>query len=133
MSLSYTEYKTMNTIALTAVTAMLEASEESGIQPGVEELATVEQVSYERAGLTNRPAEIAAVKGFLGFMMMVSTYPAEFAEDIDFWIECHSVGLSSLEAITAGQDPEVTEIIMANPDVVMAKRFIINPSSIIKG
>ncbi|CAL9982270.1 hypothetical protein VPHD148_0247 [Vibrio phage D148] len=133
MALSYAEYKNMNMEALSIVRVMLTEVEHHGVQPTVEDLSAIEQMSYERAGLTERPADIVSSKGFLGFMMMVSTYPEEFAADIDFWVDCQIIAMQVVDMLSAGQDSDMVSVVQAQPDVVMAKRFILNPTSIIKG
>lgn len=63
---------------------------------------------------------------------MVSRFPNEFSADKAFWIEVHVVGCQLMDMMVQGQDPELVEIIMADPDVVMGKRFIVNSATVIK-
>lgn len=133
MALSYTEYKELNGIALESIKAMLESYEQTGLQPSIEQVSMIEYESYRHSGLEDRMADVMSTRGFLGFIMMVNTHPGEFYKDIDFWVECHLIGIRVLEAVSAGQDQEMVDILLSVPDVVMSKRFVINPSSIIKG
>lgn len=135
MALSYEEYKELNSIGLAAAKAAVDTYNNEG---AVIDMMTA-QVINERAisacsfWAEDRVGDMISVKGFLGFMMMVQSYPEEFAEDKQFWVECYATCTALLDAMAAGEDPLVHTVITNDPEYVMGRRFVINPNSIIRG
>lgn len=133
MALSYTEYKNFQELVLAGMRVAVEAAEGDGVVDfDIMLVPEVAAKAAEACGLQDRPADINSTKGFLGFMMMVSSYPEEFSADRDFWVECHVMGMRAFELIATSMPEKFVEVAHADPDVVMAKRFIVNPEMLIK-
>lgn len=129
---NYQEYKQLQELSLAGMKAAIAESNESGIVPEMNLAGTMMATIVEALGWEDRLADFNSVKGFLGFMLMVSRFPNEFNEDKAFWVEVHVVGCQLMDMMVQGQDPELVEIIMSDPDVVMGKRFIVNSAIVIK-
>lgn len=129
---NYQEYKALQEVVVAGMLAAINHSEETSLIPDDTIAMQLATAAVDACGFTDRLVDLNSAKGFLGFMVMVGHYPEEFSADRDFWVRVHSVGKRLLDIMVSGSDPELVEIVMADPDVVMAVQFIINPNLIIK-
>lgn len=130
---NYTEYKMFSTASAAGLEAAIVIHESGNGDLTLDTPLNIITATLDMCGFSDRTADIIGVKGFLGFLNMVESYPVEFKEDIDEWVRVYAIGKRFSDILLAGESEEVRNIVMSDPDVIYSLRFIINPRRFIKG